>query len=225
MFPLRDSARSRGTPVVNYLIILANLLVFAYEALLSPRAQEAFIFSYGFIPREFFSDPFSPQALSIFTSMFVHGGWFHVISNMWALYIFGDNIEGRLGHSRYLFFYLVSGAAAALTHGALSPGSDIPTVGASGAVAGVMGAYILAFPHSRIITLVPIFFIPWFIEVPALLFIGVWVFSQLFSGVLSLAAGVDAFAPVAWWAHVGGFAAGLGLVLLLTGGQPRPRRA
>lgn len=224
MFPLRDSARARGTPLVNYLIIAANLLVFAYEALLSPRAQEAFIFSYGFIPQAFFSDPFSPQALSILTSMFIHGGWFHVISNMWALFIFGDNIEGHLGHFRYLIFYLLSGAAAALTHGVLSPGSDIPTVGASGAVAGVMGAYILAFPHSRIITLVPVFFMPWFVEVPALLFISVWVFSQLFSGVLSLAAGADAFAPVAWWAHIGGFAAGLGLVLLLTGGQPRPRR-
>ncbi|MGI6208197.1 MAG: rhomboid family intramembrane serine protease [Anaerolineae bacterium] len=221
MFPLRDSARTPGTPFVNYAIIAINLLVFVLEAVMSPRAQEAFIFSYGFIPREFFSEPLSGETLTLFTSMFVHGGWLHVISNMWALFIFGDNIEGRMGHARYLLFYLISGVVAALVHGVLAAGSDVPTVGASGAIAGVMGAYMLLFPHSRIITLIPIFFVPWFVEVPALLFIGFWFFSQLFSGVLSLAAGADAFAPVAWWAHIGGFAAGFALATLMARRQTR----
>jgi len=149
--------------------------------------------------------------------MFLHGGWYHVISNMWALYIFGDNIESRLGHGRYLVFYLATGIAAALAHAALTPASEIPTVGASGAVAGVMGAYILLFPHSRIVTLIPLFFLPWFVEVPALIYVGVWFLSQLFNGLFSLLPETEAAAGVAWWAHVGGFAAGLGLAAAYLG--------
>ncbi len=221
MFPLRDSARTRGIPYVNLVIIAVNVAILALEASLSPSAQEAFIYSYGFIPEAFFRNPLSGQALTLVTSMFVHGGWFHVISNMWALYIFGDNIESQFGHGRYLLFYVATGIAAALTHAVLTPSSEIPTVGASGAVAGVMGAYILLFPHSRIVTLVPLFFLPWFVEVPALLFVGVWFLSQLFNGLFSLVPQAEAAAGVAWWAHVGGFVAGLGLAAVYLAGTRR----
>ena len=223
MFPLRDSARTRGIPYVNLAIIVVNVLVLAWEASLSPRAQEALIYSYGFVPGAFFDRPLSGAALTLVTSMFLHGGWYHVISNMWALYIFGDNIESRLGHGRYLAFYLATGVAAALAHAALTPASQVPTVGASGAVAGVMGAYILLFPQSRIVTLIPLFFLPWFVEVPALIYVGVWFLSQLFNGLFSLLPDTGAAAGVAWWAHVGGFAAGLGLAAVYLGAARRNR--
>ncbi len=222
MFPLRDSARTRGIPYVNLSIIALNLAIVALEAAMPPWAQRAFIYTYGFTPGPFFRNPFSGQALTLLTSMFLHGGWYHVISNMWALYIFGDNIESRFGHGRYLLFYLATGVAAALTHAVLTPSSAIPTVGASGAVAGVMGAYILLFPHSRIVTLVPLFFLPWFVEVRALVFVGVWFFSQLFNGLFSLVPQADASAGVAWWAHVGGFVAGLALASAYLADRRRP---
>ncbi len=217
MFPIRDSARTQGIPIVNWALIVVNVLVLAWIASLAPRAQESLIYSYGFVPEAFFRSPISGAALTLITSMFLHGGWYHVISNMWALYIFGDNIESRLGHGRYLVFYLATGIAAALAHAALTPASEIPTVGASGAVAGVMGAYILLFPHSRIVTLIPLFFLPWFVEVPALIYVGVWFLSQLFNGLFSLLPETEAAAGVAWWAHVGGFAAGLGLAAAYLG--------
>lgn len=222
MFPLRDSARTRGVPYVNLALIVANVLVMVWEASLSPQAQQTLIYTYGFVPEAFFRSPLSGKALTIFTSMFLHGGWYHVISNMWALYIFGDNIESTFGHGRYLVFYLFAGVVAALAHAALASSSTIPTVGASGAIAGVMGAYLLLFPRSRIVTLVPLFFLPWFVEVPAVIFVGVWFLSQLFNGLFSLLPEAEAAAGVAWWAHVGGFAAGLALAAVyLMGGSRR----
>lgn len=214
MFPLKDTIRARGVPFVNYAIIAVNLLVFALEATLGPRQLQSFIFSFGLIPRQLFAGG-TGEVFTVLTSMFVHGGWFHVLSNMWALFIFGDNVEIRLGHGRYLFFYLLCGVAAALTQALLEPSSPVPVVGASGAIAGVMGAYVLAFPHSRIVTLIPVFFIPWFVEIPALLFIGFWFLSQLFSGVFALAGGAAAASGIAWWAHVGGFGAGILLLGVL----------
>ena len=144
--------------------------------------------------------------------MFLHGGWAHLISNMWALYIFGDNIEDRMGHWRYLFFYLISGVAAALTHILFQARSTVPVIGASGAISGVMGAYLVLYPGARVITLLPgLFFIPWFVEIPAFFFIGFWFISQLFNGLLSLAftGPMATYGGVAWWAHVGGFIAGV----------------
>jgi membrane associated rhomboid family serine protease len=142
------------------------------------------------------------------TSMFLHGGWLHIITNMWALWIFGDNVEDRMGPVRFLIFYLLCGLFAGITHWFMNPDSTIPTVGASGAIAGVMGAYFILFPRSRVIVLLPILFIPLFFELPAIVYLGIWLFSQLFSGTLSVAATSDV-AGIAWWAHVGGFIAGM----------------
>lgn len=207
MFPLRDTVRSRSFPVVNYGLIALNALVFLFEASLGTRAFERFIAAYGVVPAQVsLVQPFS--WLTLFTSMFLHGGWFHLLSNMWVLFIFGDNVEDRMGSFRYLIFYLLAGTIAGATHVYFSPGSNVPTVGASGAIAGVLGAYFVLFPSARVTTLVPLFILPWFIEVPAFLFIGIWFLTQLSSGLLQLGAYGD-FGGVAWWAHVGGFLVGI----------------
>jgi membrane associated rhomboid family serine protease len=143
--------------------------------------------------------------------MFLHGGWLHLIGNMWVLYLFGDNVEDRMGPARYLAFYLLCGLAASLTHYAINPGSTVPTLGASGAISGVLGAYLLLFPTARVITLVPVFIIPFFFEIPAVVYLGFWFVMQLFSGTLSLA-GAEPPEGVAWWAHVGGFVTGMALL-------------
>jgi membrane associated rhomboid family serine protease len=141
----------------------------------------------------------------------LHGGWLHLIGNMWVLYLFGDNVEDRMGPARYLAFYLLCGLAASLTHYAINPGSTVPTIGASGAISGVLGAYLLLFPTARVITLVPVFIIPFFFEIPAVVYLGFWFVMQLFSGTLSLA-GTESSEGVAWWAHVGGFVTGMALL-------------
>jgi membrane associated rhomboid family serine protease len=155
--------------------------------------------------------------------MFLHGGWFHLISNMWALYIFGDNVEDRLGPMRYLLFYLVCGVVAALAHVYSQPLSNVPVVGASGAISGVLGAYLVLYPRARVISLVPLWIVPWFIEIPAVFYLGFWFFSQLFSGLLSLGMPISTYGGVAWWAHVGGFIAGLLLVKILEQKRTYPR--
>jgi membrane associated rhomboid family serine protease len=142
--------------------------------------------------------------------MFLHGGWMHIIGNMWTLWIFGDNVEDRMGPLRFVLFYLLCGLAAGVTHWLTNPDSTIPTVGASGAIAGVLGAYFFLYPHARIIAMVPIFFWPFFFELPAITYLGFWILSQIFSGTLSLALPKDV-GGVAWWAHVGGFIAGAAL--------------
>jgi membrane associated rhomboid family serine protease len=152
--------------------------------------------------------------------MFLHGGWFHIISNMWILFIFGDNVEDRMGSGRYLLFYLISGLAAAFVQVLTNPASQIPAIGASGAIAGVLGAYFLLYPRSRVITLIPIFFIPWIVEIPAIFYLGFWFVSQLFSGVAALRLPQEvAMGGVAWWAHIGGFVFGIVFYRLFT-----PRR-
>lgn len=212
MFPIKDTVQSRSFPVVNWLIIIANLLVFvAVELPLTPQQLQQFFFRYGLIPAELIQLS-AGAVLTIFTSMFLHGGWLHIISNLWALYIFGDNVEDRMGSGRYFVFYLISGVAAALVQVYVTPASSIPMIGASGAIAGVLGAYLVLYPSARVITLVPIFFFPWFVEIPALIYLAIWIFSQFFSGVMSL--GVDVAEGVAYWAHVGGFICGLLLVSL-----------
>ncbi|HHS98430.1 MAG TPA: rhomboid family intramembrane serine protease [Chloroflexi bacterium] len=215
MFPLKDTVRARDVPVVNWLLIGANVLAFVVETSLGPVGLERFVHYFGVVPTRFLHAFGFHEVLTIFTSMFLHGGWFHLISNMWALYLFGDNVEDRMGHGRYLVFYLLTGAVASLTHIFFNPDSPVPTVGASGAISGVLGAYLVLFPTARVVTLVPLwFFFPWFVEIPALIYLGMWFVSQLFNGLFALAAPgvIGTYGGVAWWAHVGGFVAGLLLV-------------
>ncbi len=206
MIPLYDTLRARRFPLVNWALIAANVIVFLYELQLGPSALNGFVSTWGLIPARLFGDPTEVWP-TIFTSMFLHGGWFHILSNMWVLYIFGDNIEDRMGKSGYLFFYLLSGTAAALLEAYILPSNGMPMIGASGAIAGVLGAYLILFPRARIASLVPIFFIFTLIEIPAVVFLLFWFASQLFSGFLSLE-GADA-SGIAWWAHVGGFLFGM----------------
>jgi membrane associated rhomboid family serine protease len=184
---------------------------------------EEFIAAQGIVPARFLAAPGSAQAVTLFTSMFMHGGWLHLFSNMLALYIFGDNVEDRLGHFGYLAFYLFCGLAAGLIHIAFNSSSLLPTIGASGAISGVLGAYFILFPRARVITLVPLFILPWIIEIPALFYLGFWFVSQLFNGALAIAAGGQAFSGVAFWAHVGGFIAGIILVGLFARRRPARR--
>jgi len=208
MIPLKDTVRSRSFPIVNWMLIVSNLLIFFLLAA-QGRYADTFVRALGLIPARLLADPSPLAFLTLFTSMFLHGGWAHLISNMLALYIFGDNVEDRMGSGRYLLFYLLSGLAAAFIHIAFNPDSRLPTVGASGAISGVLAAYLILFPTSRVITLIPLFFLPWFVEIPALFYLGFWFVSQLLNGFLTIVTGAQAFGGVAWWAHVGGFVAGL----------------
>ncbi|NPA26206.1 MAG: rhomboid family intramembrane serine protease [Chloroflexi bacterium] len=212
MFPLRDTVPSRTFPVVTWVLIVTNTVIFFYEASLPPHMQQQLIETLGFVPARLFGGQAPLWGLvTLFTSMFLHGGWFHLFSNMWALYIFGDNVEERMGPGRYFLFYILSGLSAALLQGILMPTSQVPMVGASGAISGVLGAYFLFFPNSRIISWVPVFlFFGYYIEVPAVFYLGVWFLTQVYSGLfsLSLPQGMQG-GGVAWWAHVGGFVFGL----------------
>jgi len=210
MIPIRDAIRSRTFPVVNVAIIVLNVLAFLWQLTQGPGLKEA-LYLYGIVPLRY-SDPglsthFTgfQQYLPFLTSMFLHGGFLHIIMNMWFLYIFGDNIEDRLGHIRYLVFYFFCGVAAGLIHLFTNWSSNIPTIGASGAISGVMGAYLLLYPRSRIMTLIPIFLFFQFIEIPAFVFLGYWILIQLFSASLT----PKNVGGIAFWAHIGGFVAGL----------------
>jgi membrane associated rhomboid family serine protease len=207
VFPLRDTVRTRSFPLVNWLIVGANVVVFVLMNSGGQALFERWIAAYALIPAQLALDrPF--EVATLFTSMFLHGSWFHLLSNVWTLHIFGDNVEDRMGSGRYLLFYLLAGLAASLLQVSFGPDSQIPTVGASGAIAGVLGAYLLLFPRGRVLTFVPLFFLPWLVEIPALFYLGVWFLSQLSSGLVSLGA-VGDFGGIAWWAHVGGFVFGL----------------
>lgn len=217
MIPLRDSVRSGRTPYVNIGLILINVLVFIQQLWLQPYQLNSIYYAYGVIPAEavnvfYTGAPIGQLMVTFITATFLHGGWFHLIGNMLYLWIFGDNIEGRLGHMKYLLFYLLAGVAGSFAHVLANPASNIPVIGASGAVAGVLGAYVLSFPRSRVLALVPVLFFLTVIEVPAIIFIVVWFVIQVFNGVAFLGGTANA---VAWWAHIGGFLAGAGLVKLL----------
>ena len=203
VIPLRDVIPSRTTPYVTIALVSMNVLVFLYQLSLGPAVND-FVFAFGLVPA-LFSWP------TVLTSMFLHGGFLHVAGNMLYLWIFGDNVEDRMGHGRFAAFYLLCGTAAALGQMLTSPNSPLPMVGASGAVAGVMGAYFVLYPHSRIVTLVPIFFFIQIIEVPALFFLGIWFVMQFLSGVGSIATatGGQPVGGIAFWAHIAGFAAGI----------------
>lgn len=214
MLPLQDTVRSRSLPIVNWMLIISNVLIFFLEVSLGPRSDRL-VALLGVVPARLLSQLDLFNFFTLFSSMFLHGGWAHLFSNMLALYIFGDNVEDRLGSGRYLLFYLACGLLAAIAHIGFNPDSTIPTIGASGAISGVLAAYFLFFPTARVITLIPLFFLPWFVEVPAVFYLGFWFVSQLFNGLLSVVTGMQAFGGVAWWAHVGGFIAGLVLGPLL----------
>jgi membrane associated rhomboid family serine protease len=230
MFPVSDTLRPRTFPFVNLLIIGFSTLVFLVEVNLSPENLVKFIYTWGMIPASLPLTQFSqliddPSALvTLFSATFLHSGWFHFLTNIWVLHIFGDNVEGQMGHFRYLIFYLLCGAAANLLQALITSTSPLPVIGASGAVAGVMSVYFLFFPRARITAFVLIY--PWFIRVPAVLFLGFWFFSQIFSGFLSLYMPQDAAAGgVAWWAHIGGFLFGLVGARFFTRPVPRDVKA
>ncbi len=229
MFPLKDTIPSQTFPFVNIFLIIINSVVFLFEVSLGPQQLQAFIHQFGVIPAKFFlmaqNDPANVvgRYLPIFTSIFLHGGWFHIIGNMWFLWIFGDNVEDRMGHFRYFIFYILVGLLAGITHIYLNPASTVPTIGASGAIAGVMGAYFILFPNSRIITLIIIVFFVDIIEIPAFFFLGFWFLLQFFQGTASLMAPTN-MGGVAWWAHFGGFVAGAILVFFFKKPKKKLRR-
>jgi membrane associated rhomboid family serine protease len=215
MIPLRDTIPSKTVPILTIFLIIANVLVFMYQVMMTDRQFMSFIHEYGLIPARYANvgmllQTFNPALYFPFLSnMFLHGSWFHLISNMWILWLFGDNIEDRMGHFQFFIFYILSGVAAGFVHFLFNQTSQIPAVGASGAIAGIMGAYLLLFPYSRIITLIPIFVIvPLFVRIPAVLYLIVWFLSQLYAGAVQMFAG-GMVGGVGWWAHIGGFIAGL----------------
>jgi membrane associated rhomboid family serine protease len=218
MFPLRDDNPKSITPIVTIGIIIVNVLVFFYQLSLGAKGGRIFIYQYGAIPAVITGGETLPQQLqaipvqlTIFTSMFLHGGWAHLIGNMWYLWIFGDNVEEAMGHFRYLIFYLISGLLASMSHIISGTGSVLPSIGASGAISGVLGAYLLLYPRAQILTFIFLGFFIRLIYIPAGFVLGFWFVLQLLGG--SMAGGQDA-GGVAFWAHIGGFVAGLVLVNL-----------
>jgi membrane associated rhomboid family serine protease len=222
MFPLRDNIPSLKAATLNYLLILINVLVFLLELSMGRELNE-FIRVFGFVPHYFFLHLGHGNSLGaiipIFTSMFLHGGWLHLIGNMWTLYIFGDNVEDTLGHGKYLILYIASGAAACIAQLLSGPSSMMPMVGASGAIAGVMGAYFCLFPNARILTLIPLLFFV-IVEIPAYIFLGFWFLLQFFAGTFSIL-GARADVGVAFWAHVGGFIFGYLFLHILAPGRAK----
>jgi membrane associated rhomboid family serine protease len=212
MIPLRDNVPSRNLPIVTWALIVINTLIFVYMIGLRPESQEQLVFTFGLVPARLnLSEPLlllqqPGDLISLLSSQFLHANWFHLISNMWILFIFGDNVEDLMGKKRFILFYLLSGIAANFAHAFAMPNTQIPAVGASGAIAGVLGAYFLLFPHASVQTVVFVFIIPWFIQIPAVLFLGVWFIMQLSQGLIEVDQNVGG---VAWWAHIGGFIFGL----------------
>ncbi len=220
MFPLKDTIPSREFPIVTWLLIVVNSVIFLVEISLPTDVLTSIFYQFGVVPARYSHPEWAvvlglpiDDYLPFLTNMFLHGGWMHIISNMWTLYLFGDNVEDSLGHTRFLVFYLLSGIAASVTHYIFNADSTVPAIGASGAIAGVMGAYFIMFPHSRIITFIPLFFIPYFIEIPAFVYLWVWFVSQFFSGTFSMLS-PESGGGIAWWAHIGGFLAGIILLPL-----------
>lgn len=219
MIPLRDNIPSRRFPLMTVLLIIANILIFFYETSLPLGDREALVQTYGLVPREItdlwpsLTPDVSGNYLPLVTAMFLHAGWLHVLGNMLFLWVFADNVEDLLGSGRFLVFYLSAGLAGNLAHLLANPASTLPTVGASGAVAGVLGAYMITFPRARVLTLVPILFFVTTAEIPAVFFLAFWFLLQLASGVASL--GVSTSGGVAWWAHIGGFIAGAILMTIM----------
>lgn len=238
MIPIRDTLRSRSFPLVTWLLVIANVLIFVLVELPLGQTQlNQLIGTYGVTPSlcavpilNVFSSASIPGlgvlfqgcAIPLITSIFLHGGWLHIIGNMWILIIFGDNVEDRMGSIRFLIYYLICGAVSGLTQAFIAPTSPVPAIGASGAIAGVLAAYLVFFPGARVVTFIPLFILPWFVNIPALIFIAIWFLLQFFNGVLALNGSNSG--GIAYWAHVGGFLCGLLLVRVFAGrSRNRPR--
>jgi membrane associated rhomboid family serine protease len=230
MFPIRDNVRARRAPFVTWVLIGLNVLVFVLQLGMPRQALEQAAYLFGVVPARLLHPRWaravgypSGALLTLFTSMFLHGGFFHLLTNLWALWLFGDNVEDRLGHLRYLVFYVLCGVGAMATHVFLQSASTIPAIGASGAIAGVMGAYLLFFPFARMIVVLPVFFYPLFFEVPAVIYLLLWFWTQIAGGASTLVAGVAHGGGIAFWAHVGGFFCGMVFSRVLCC-NPRGRR-
>jgi len=220
MIPLRDEIKSHRVPVINTLIILLNIVVFAYLWFMVPADSTNLVFEFAFIPSDFLDAPTNLVNIrNVFTALFLHAGILHLGGNMLYLWIFGDNVEDVLGHIPYLIFYLAGGIGATMAHLLTNPGSSIPTVGASGAIAAVLGAYLVLYPQSRILTFIPIGFFVILRMIPAAVVLMVWFILQLFQGVLTL--GGPDIGGTAFWAHIGGFIFGVICALLFM----KPRQA
>jgi membrane associated rhomboid family serine protease len=219
MIPIRDKNPTRRFPIVNVTIVAANVLAFVYEVSLGPSIDVLFA-RHAVIPAHVVAAVQGPvflilPILSLFTSLFLHGGWAHLLRNMLYLWVFGDNVEDKLGRARFVMFYILCGVSASALHIYVNPTSTMPTVGASGAISGVLGAYLLLFPGARVVTLIPIFFFVQVAELPALVVLGLWFVMQFFYGIASLGMNSAGMGGVAWWAHIGGFVAGCVLVFPL----------
>jgi membrane associated rhomboid family serine protease len=229
MIPLRDDAPRFGTPYITYFLLALNVAVFLFELWLSPRVRTGFFYQFGVVPASVTSflagagGTVEAAFVPVLTSMFLHASWLHLIANMWALWIFGDNVEDYLGQFKYLVLYLVSGVAASVLHIAFNLESTIPSVGASGAIGGVMGAYFVLYPTARVLTIIP-FFILYFTWLPAWLVLGYWFIAQFLSGAATSIAYADQTSGgIAFWAHVGGFVAGAALIKLFPSKPQRYR--
>jgi membrane associated rhomboid family serine protease len=218
MIPLKVDLQLSRAAIINAFLIMLNVLTFLYEVSLPPKAGQALIYTFGLIPShtEMLFVPhgatLSQALLPMVTSMFLHGGWMHLLGNMLFLWVFGGAVEDAMGHFQYLIFYFVCGIGSAIAHTIFNWGSTVPTVGASGAISGVMGAFIVLFPSARVATLIPALFLFFTVRIPAFLMLGYWFFLQIFSGLASLGVGGQQ-GGVAWWAHVGGFLLGAVLVV------------
>jgi membrane associated rhomboid family serine protease len=227
MIPIRNAVPSRYPPVITWILIAANCLVFLFQDSLEPDELELFLRQFALIPARYFelaggADLTAEDIVPFFSMMFLHGGWTHLILNMWTLWLFGPTVEDRLGHGRYLAFYLICGLAASVAHVMFNPTSIVPALGASGAIAGILGCYMRLFPLARVVVVIPLLFVPLFFEVYAFVFIGLWFLLQLLQSVMEFlvpSSGGD----VAWWAHVGGFVAGFALGPLLVRSAQRYR--
>jgi membrane associated rhomboid family serine protease len=215
MLPIRDTVPTYTFPITNVLLIFSISVGFLLTNFLPDNTYYALVSKYGLVADSFQAENILetkplPKLLTLFTHVFLHGGWIHFLSNIWTLYIFGDNVEDRMGSKRYLSFFLISGVISGLMQVLFIPGSKVPIIGASGAIASVLGAYFVMYPRARVVTLIFIFFIPWFVKLPALLYLGLWFTSQVVYGLSDL--GIDRAAVVggvAWWAHIGGFLFGM----------------
>ena len=215
MFPIQDSVPTRSVPVVTRALILINVIIFFFELTLPRQSVELLFYVFGLVPARFTHPEWAANVglplgdyWPIITHQFLHGGLFHIVANMWTLWIFGDNVEDRMGSLRFAIFYLLCGSIAGLTHMFINPDSTVPSVGASGAIAGVLGAYLIFFPTARLVVLLPIFFFPFFFEVPAVFYLVLWFLINLFSGTAALA-GPQQVGGIAFWAHIGGFVSGM----------------
>lgn len=229
MFPLQTSIPVRHVPVVTWLLVGINCLVFFLEVSLPEEARRQMVYLFGIVPARYTHPDWATQVgfpidsyWPYLTSMFLHGGWLHLIGNMWTLVVFGRNMEDEMGSPRYFIFYLLCGIASGVVHTVVNADSIVPAIGASGAIAGVMGAYLVRFPHSRVVVMIPILFFPFFFDFLAVFYLGYWFLLQLFSGMFAVTSAYGD-SGIAFWAHIGGFLAGMALLPLFHAARPRRR--